>query len=138
MKLLRLLIIFGLVVSLLLFAYPASAAPSGKGPQFSPDTILVKFQDGTDETTQGQIHARHGGKVISEIPEINVEVVRVPPGQALNKATEYRSEKSVKYAEPDIIAQAFFTPNDPYFKGGFQWDMNRIQAPGRPAANRLR
>jgi thermitase len=43
------------------------------------------------------------------------------------KLLAYRGEKAVLFAEPDFIAKAIGTPNDPSF--GNQWGMTKIQAP---------
>lgn len=46
-------------------------------------------------------------------------LVKVPAGQVKEKIKEYRKKKEVEYAEPNYLAYAQFTPNDPYYS--YQW-----------------
>jgi thermitase len=121
-------LVLALVLSLLTGNLPIYAAGDSGTSDYSQDRILVKFQTGTDSIIQKSIHSQHGGNVISEIPQIGVLVVKVPSGQALNKAAEYRAEKSVNYAEPDGITQALGDPNDPYYINSTQWGLANIHA----------
>lgn len=54
-------------------------------------------------------------------------MVRVPANQVEALVRAYRSEVSVQFAEPDYIAYAILTPNDPHFDK--QWGMVKIEAP---------
>jgi thermitase len=127
MKLLRIVLILGLIASLLLLTAPTLAAGNGDAQNFAPDRVLVKFKAGTDEATRHVIHGRQGGSVIGEIPQLGIQVVRIPAGKVSEKATGYRSEKAIEFAEPDFIAEAIEAPNDRYFTN--QWGMTKIQAP---------
>jgi len=50
-------------------------------------------------------------------------VLRLTPGrQVWDAVREYRGRHDVVFAEPNYIARALFTPNDPYFK--YQWDLD--------------
>lgn len=122
-------IILALVMALLLSMMGglASAQAPDNTLGHVPDRILVKFQPGTPDEAKANVHQRLGGKVISAIPGIDVLVVSVPRNQASEKARAYGAEKNVEFAEPDYIAQAILTPDDPYF--GSQWGMTKIQAP---------
>ncbi len=65
--------------------------------EFIPGELLVKFR--------GDREAR---------------VLRLPLGRQVKDAVrEYRGRRDVVFAEPNFIARALFTPNDPYF--GLQW-----------------
>ncbi len=127
MKLIRIVLVLGLVLSLLALSVPALAGSGTDAQNFAADRILVKFKDGTDEATKRVIHARHGGSVIAEIPQLGIQVVKIPYGKALAKAGNYKSERAIEFCEPDFVAYAIGTPNDPYF--GSQWGMTKIQAP---------
>lgn len=127
MKSLRIILILGLIASLLLLAAPTLAAGKGDVQNFASDRVLVKFKTGTDEATRHAIHSRHGGSVIGEIPQLGIQVVRIPAGKVLEKATGYRGEKAIEFAEPDFVAEAIGAPNDPYFTN--QWGVTKIQAP---------
>jgi len=126
-KLVRIILILGLIASLLLLAAPALGAGNGNAQNFAPDRVLVKFKAGTDEAARHAIHSRHGGSVIGEIPQLGIQVVRIPAGKALEKATGYRGEKAIEFAEPDFVAEAIGVPNDPYLTN--QWGVTKIQAP---------
>ena len=106
-------------------ATPASTAPSFSDS--SSDYILVKFKPGAGASETADIHRQLGGKVKKTIPEIGVQVVKVPKGQAKEKAKAYSSKAKVAYAEPDFVAEAMGDPDDPGFVN--QWGMARVEAP---------
>ena len=125
----RFSIIVALVLALLLSiagGFAAAQAPDDT-PGHAPDRILVKFQPGTPDEAKANVHQRLGGRVIGVIPGIDVAVVSVSQNQAAEKARAYGREKNVEFAEPDYIAKAILTPDDPNF--GYQWGMTKIQAP---------
>ena len=68
--------------------------------------ILIKFKPGVDESTKANVHRKKGGVVIKKFARLQVEVVRVPPGQAQRKVAEYQAEPSVLYAEIDGTVEA--------------------------------
>lgn len=94
---------------------------------FAPDQILVRFYPDTPEDAKVDAHIRHGGRVLKVIPEIDVHVIQIPENKVREKLRAYQREEMVEFAEPDYIAVAIFTPNDPNF--GKQWGMTKIQAP---------
>jgi thermitase len=127
MKLLRISLILGLILSLVLSTGPTLAAGNGDVQKFAPEWILVKFKAGTGEATKREIHGRHRGSVVDELTQLGVQVVRIPAGKVLDRVGAYRSEKNVEFAEPDFIAEAIGAPDDLYFSN--QWGMTKIQAP---------
>jgi thermitase len=119
------------VVILLFSSFPAIvlAAPSDNPTpvsDFSPQQILVKFKPDVTLPEAAQIHRQLGGQVKETIAGIGVQVVKVPKGQATGKAKAYSANPRVAYAEPDFMAQALGTPDDPGFAN--QWGMVKIQA----------
>jgi len=126
----KLLIIVALVTALLLSVTGglAFAQTPDNAAGHAPDQILVKFQPGTPEKAKSDAHKRLGGQVVDVIPGIDVQVVRIPENKVDEKVKAYKGEASVEFAEPDYVAEAILTPNDPYF--GKQWGMSKIQAPG--------
>jgi serine protease len=48
-------------------------------------------------------------------------VIKVPDGKISEKINEYLQRKDVEYAEPNYIAYALMTPNDPFYK--YQWNL---------------
>lgn len=110
-------------------AIPAHAVYDGKKPvpgrpEFAPDRILVKFKSDASPLIAGEVHKGHRAEVRKVIPGINVHVVGIPPGIAVEEMVRrYNAEVSVEYAEPDYIARAAATavPDDPLFSQ--QWGL---------------
>jgi thermitase len=94
---------------------------------FSSQQILVKFKADVTLPEVAQIHRQLGGQVKETIPGIGVQVVTVPKGQEKAKVKAYSSNAKVAYAEPDFVAEALDSPDDPGFVN--QWGMVKIQAP---------
>jgi len=125
--------IVALVVAILLISsFPTIvyATPTDNQPpvsEFSSQQILVKFNPNASMSEAAEIHRQLGGQVKDTIPGIGVQVVTVPKGQAKEKAKAYSSNAKVSYAEPDSVAKALGTPDDPGFVN--QWNMVTVQAP---------
>jgi subtilisin family serine protease len=120
------------IAILLISSFPASvfAAPSGNSAPVSDSSsqqILVKFRSGTGLPEATQIHRQLGGKVKETISDIGVQVITVPKGQANEKVKAYRANANVAYAEPDFVAKAAGSPDDPYL--GYQWGLSKVEAP---------
>jgi len=101
--------------------------PDNHVSDFSEGQILVKFKPDVTLPEAAQIHRQLGGQVKETIPGIGVQVVTVPEGHAMAKAKAYSSNARVAYAEPDFVAQALGSPDDPYFD--LQWGLTKIEAP---------
>jgi subtilisin family serine protease len=56
-------------------------------------------------------------------------VIRAPKASAELLKGELARDANIEYVEPDFIAQALGTSNDPYFVQGSQWHLSKIQAP---------
>lgn len=120
------------IAILLVCSFPiiVSAAPlinSTPVSDLSSGQILVKFKPDVTLPEAAEIHRQLGGQAKEAIPGIGVQVVTVPKGQEKEKAKAYSANAKVAYAEPDYVAQALGTPDDPGFVN--QWGMVRIQAP---------
>src|SRR5262249_30100359 len=90
--------------------------------------ILVSFRPTATASTVDAAHQAANGTRLATIPQINVQVVRVPPGGDVDAAlATYRSLPSVAYAEPNREVHALITPNDQLF--GQQWGLTKILAP---------
>jgi serine protease len=107
-----------LVFSLMLLPYGSLAAiasgekPStyhafGKGSaNFAHDEILVKFAKDSEP----------------------FRIIKVPEGKVAEKVHEYARRPDVVYAEPNYVAQAFYTPNDTYYS--YQWNFGAVENHG--------
>jgi serine protease len=70
------------------------------GGEFIPGQVLVKFKG-----------------------DVEVSLINLPFGRSVAGAVkEYRGRKDVVYAEPNYVARAFLTPNDPYLN--LQWHLD--------------
>jgi thermitase len=130
MRLSRILTIIAAMFLVLTFAsgvLAASPPNGGDAPQSAPERILVRFKPGVGPAETAQIHRQYGGHVEEVIPGIGIQVVNVPKGQLTGKVRSYSSNGKVAYAEPDFLAQAVDSPDDPYF--GRQWGLTRVEAP---------
>jgi thermitase len=126
------LVVSGLLVwTLLAWTSPAAGMASRPAPGgHVPGEILVGFRQGTTLTEIAQLNVAHGASVIDAIPQIRVARVRLPAGSDEGQAAAaYQRNPHVQYAEPNYVATVVSTPNDPYFTGGFQWSMAKVQAP---------
>jgi thermitase len=73
-----------------------------------------------------QIHSQYGGQVQSIIPAIEVQVINIPRGKALEKVKAYSTHPKVSYAESDFQCEIVGEPDDTYF--GEQWGLNKVKA----------
>ena len=88
----------------------------GRGGDYTPDRILVKFKEGADVAA---INARLGAVQMDEIREIGVKILRVRTGRVQAMVAAYNRHPKVEFAEPDYIMYADGIPNA---KKGFMWD----------------
>jgi thermitase len=125
--------IVALVVAVLLISsFPTivfAASPDNPVPvsDLSQEQILVKFKPDVTLPEAAEIHRQLGGQVKETIPDIGVQVVKVPKGQAMAKVKAYSANAKVAYAEPDFVVQALADPDDPGFVN--QWGMVKVRAP---------
>ncbi len=67
----------------------------------------MAFRPGAEPTA---VSARYGATVASEVPDIGVFVVAVPPGTAAEKLAAFAADADVKFAEPNGVASVPETP----------------------------
>jgi len=124
-------VVLGLLASFLL-VWPLPAAGMGSRPtpgRHVSGEILVGFRQGTTLVDIAQLNTAHGAAIIDAIPQLRVVRVRIPKGSDEGRvAAAYQRNPHVQYAEPEYVASAVAAPDDPYFSGGFQWDMAKVQA----------
>ena len=92
---------------------------------FVPDELVVGLEQGGFALPV--LAMEMVGTIASYNPPINAYVVRLAPGIAMESAGEFlRALPGVRYVEPNYLAFAFATPNDPGY--GQQYGLTRIQA----------
>lgn len=94
----------------------------------SKDTILVKFKSNVGQDKKNEIHAKLKTKTKSKIAKLNTEVVSIPSGSNYTDTIgKFKKYSEVEYAEPNYLAAALMTPNDPLYNS--QWGLKKISAP---------
>ncbi|OGG16874.1 hypothetical protein A3D77_06395 [Candidatus Gottesmanbacteria bacterium RIFCSPHIGHO2_02_FULL_39_11] len=86
-----------------------------------PGQVLVKFKNGTSQSVIDAETRKQNGKVARKIDRLNVLALKVPQGAEGKVVAALSQNPHVEYAEPDYIAYALWTPNDPFF--GDQWGL---------------
>ncbi len=100
-------------------------AEPGSRPRFVPGEIIVMFKDGVDEAAIARLNSDLGTSVLYTSPYLGFERIRIPADKTVPEMVEiYSQDPRVEYAEPNGIAYAFYTPNDPLFP--YQWHFLNI------------
>ncbi len=132
--------------------FPASAPisaqqkPSSNNTEdFVPGEIIVRFNDGVDETSAlavllskyhtlglvnaGPIYPRGPYLLRTGAYQNNKMSRSAAKQQTKDTLASLRSEPGIKYAELNGISHAQMIPNDPAYTLGVQWDMSMINLP---------
>lgn len=111
-----------ITATLLLLASVQTADPA----PISRDHLLVKLRAGTPAREVEALHARVGGSLLRDMPQIGWQIVRVDPAR-LEKAREaYLAEPAIERADFDRARAVAHVPNDTLWSA--MWHMRRIQA----------
>ncbi len=127
--------------------WQVQARPAGADdvpePGYVENQLLVRFKPGTSAETKAALHARYGGQVIAEIPQLGVQVLRLYDATAVG-VMAYQANSEVQYAEPNYLAEILggpdraqpalmdnpaalsLIPNDPY--QAQQWHHAKIRS----------
>src|SRR3990167_7535642 len=119
----RLLTAF-VLTSLLIFVFPVFVlvrAQPLNGNQ-TQGQILVKFREGIPSNLVNALLLKNRATVADRIGALDVLVFTVPQFQEAKVISSLSKSLIVEYAETNSLAEAFFTPNDPYFATN-QWGM---------------
>src|SRR3989344_3023584 len=118
---------------LILIASPAQAqAPSVPNiPDIPANTkvsgrILVKFKENTSQNVIDLNLGKYNARLAARINKLNVLVLNVPQFQEDAIISAFSKIPNVEFAEPDFVATALTTTNDPSLS--LQWGMFKIQA----------
>jgi serine protease len=129
--------IFLAIILLLAFFGLAGAADDFKIGQscvsssvesYAPGEIVVKFKADVSRQQATAAQAELATTVISTNERLGFRQLRIPTDKTVEEmVAAFSSRSDVEYAEPNYIAHAFLTPNDPYYP--YQWHMPLINMP---------
>lgn len=89
------------------------------------DEILVGFKSNTPKAQIENIHRKTNAKVKKNIQQVDVDVVKLSVDTPVPDAiAKYKNIEEVEFAEPNFLATAFLTPNDPLYSS--QWNLKKI------------
>ncbi|MGH9360766.1 MAG: S8 family serine peptidase, partial [Thermoanaerobaculia bacterium] len=111
----------------------AGGAGGGGGGSDHRDVsfVYVKFRPGIPGRERSALHAARGHEVAREFPQLDLHMVRVPPGKtAAEVCARYERHPLVEFCEPEAAYELQYTPNDPWFPN---WQKN-LQRLGAEAA----
>lgn len=89
--------------------------------------ILVKFKERTSGKTIASLHSQLKTEIISEIPELGLQRLKLPDNLSVSEAiNRYRQHVDVEMTEPNYIAHQSIIPNDHFYNQ--QWYLPHINA----------
>jgi serine protease len=113
------------------------AVKVNRGSDYIPDEVLVKFKG---EAGAAGAHAnsavgrflREGAGALSarHLEYTDLEVVKVARGGVQKAIKALSSSPLVEYAVPNYRRHADFSPDDPYYQDGHQWNLRRTPGNG--------
>jgi serine protease len=103
-------------------AGPPWGVPKEPGASLTTGEVLVKFKQGVRESSARGVIGRMGLSVLSTSRFSGVKRLRVPVGAEKMLARALAENPIVEYAEPNFIAWALFSPNDPIYP--LQWHLD--------------
>ncbi|MDD4051175.1 MAG: S8 family serine peptidase [candidate division Zixibacteria bacterium] len=104
---------------------PALSAPA---EEYAPGEVIVKFKPTVSFAKASTALADLGASVISTNEAIGIQQVAIPADKTVEEMVKaFSARPDVEYAEPNYIAHAFMTPNDPYYV--YQWHFPLISMP---------
>ncbi len=95
---------------------------------FLSERLIVKFRPIISKEDRVKLHRSLRGELVQSMDNLNIDVVRLLPKDIDRTVRDYNRDPRVEYVEPDYIATALETPNDPNLP--LQWAMEKIQASG--------
>jgi serine protease len=96
-------------------------------PAYRAGEVIVRFETATDLSTVERAVGALGGTQARRSRSGGHWLVSLAPGDSVPEAVRrFQALREVEYAEPNGTMQAYFTPNDRFFRG--QWHMRLIGA----------
>jgi serine protease len=87
--------------------------------QYAPDRVIVKFAPSVTEKEAGEIAKNFGARIRRKGLGRAFKLLSVPRGRVWEKIEALQRHPAVVFAEPNWIAYATFTPQDPGYD--YQW-----------------
>lgn len=112
-----------------IFALSLSSAAEAAPPAKNEVQLLVKPKATMGEAALHALVSAQGGREQNRIVALDVRVIKVPAHAAAKLLTAFQRHKDVEYAEPDHLARAVLSANDPNYTNGGQWWLAKIEAP---------
>lgn len=92
------------------------------GNEYAHEEIIVKFKSQVKDEEISKINSKHGASLLSTSTFAGFKRLKIPKEKTVSEMVEtYSKNPNVEYAEPNYIAHALITPNDPYYK--YQWHL---------------
>jgi thermitase len=107
-------------------AVPPEHATAGRRTWVT-DELLVAHRAGVSSSRAESIYRSHGARIVDEISQIRVHVLRVPPSALRSVKRSLSRHSDVEFVERNYILPPVRSPNDPYYP--VQWHLPRISAP---------
>ena len=115
--------------SSLAMAVPLKEDNPQESQEYVADEVVVKFKEHVSSSQIGEFNRRFATKFTRTRRFADFTTLRVPSGlDAKVFAERIQADSQVEYAEPNYIAYALMTPNDPYYS--YQWHFDNSENGG--------
>jgi serine protease len=102
---------------------------SASGTPYVPGQVIVKFRDDTTAATRlSAMSALRRSTALTSTPSYaDFDVVPIDIAEdAEAVAEQFRQRPEVEYAQPSYRLHAKFSPNDPFYRDGSQWNLSLV------------
>ena len=112
--------------------FTSTPLAQAQNQKFVPDRILIKFKKEPSVNTFKQMLTLNGAQSAGSASQLKIKILKVHPSKLESMISKLRKDSNVEFAEKDWIAEpslATGAPNDPYYTGGYEWHLSKINAP---------
>lgn len=98
---------------------PRRSQNASQTGNIGPSKVVIKFRPGAAADERGALHRTHGHQLNRTIPQLDIHVVRVPPGRTADDViARYWNHPLVEFAEAEVFMEPQLAPNDPWYVYG--------------------